>query len=338
VSEADVVAAILWIAASLYAVLAGADFGAGIWDLLAGDAERGARPRSFMDGILTPVWEANHVWLIFMLVVMWTGFPQAFGSIMQTLFIPLSIAAFGIILRGAGFAFRHMVHGLAGERALGATFAISSLLTPFFLGTVAGAIAGGRVPAEGHGDRLTSWLNLPSIVIGALLVATGAYVAAVYLVTEAHKAGEEELEDYFRRRAIASGVLAGALGAAGLLALRQEARPLFDDLIGGALPLVILSAVCGVAALVQLARHGARTRPLTVGAVVAVVWGWGVAQSPEILPGALTIDQAAAPSATLVALLVVAGVAALVVVPAIALLLVLHQREMLGEAESANDS
>ena len=332
-SEADAVTIVLWIAVTLYAVLAGADFGAGLWDLVAGGAERGSRPRAFIDRVLTPVWEANHVWLIFMLVVTWTAFPEAFSAIFSTLFVPLSLAALGIVLRGAGFAFRHIVHGVSGQRALGAAFATSSLITPFFMGTVVGAVATGRVPADGSGDRLTSWLNLPSIAIGALLAATCAYLAAVFLVREARRAGEAEIERYFRVRAIAAGIVTGALAVLGLVALHADARPLYDDLIGDALPLVILSALCGVGAMVQLARGGRGSEPLAVVAVAAVVWGWGVAQRPDILPGELTIDQAAAPSSTLTALFVVFGAALIVVLPALGLLLLLHQRGALGEGD-----
>ena len=334
-SKADLVGVGLWIAVTLYSVLAGADFGAGFWDLVAGGPRRGARPRALIDRVLTPVWEANHVWLIFMLVVAWTAFPDAFAAIMTTLFVPLFLAAFGIVLRGAGFAFRHVVRGVQGQRALGALFAVSSVVTPFFMGTVVGAIASGRVPAGGGGDLLTSWTGLASIAIGLLMVANCAYLAAVFLVAEARAAGDAELERYFRARALAAGLVAGALTAFGLVALHADARSLFDDLLSDGLPLVVLSALCGAATLVQLARGGRAVRPLAVLAVAAVVWGWGVAQQPDVLPGALSIEQAAAPSATLVALFVIFGAAAIVVVPALVLLLRLQQR---GALEHGEDS
>jgi cytochrome bd ubiquinol oxidase subunit II len=332
-SKADVVYAVLWVVVAAYAILGGADFGAGFWDLIAGGDERGARPRALIDRVLTPVWEANHVWLIFMLVITWTAFGEAFAAIMTTLAVPLWLAALGIVLRGAGFAFRHVARGLPRRRALGATFALSSLLTPFFMGTVAGAIATGRVPARGAGDRVTSWLNITSIGIGALLVAGCAHVAAVLLVSDARRAGDTGLERYFRARALAAGVAAGAIALADLVLLRAHARELFDDLLAGALPLVLLSALCGTAALVQLARGGGGTRPLAVGALASVIFAWGVAQYPDVLPGALTIDQAAAAPATLTALLAVVACAVVVVGPALALLLSLHQREALSSPE-----
>ena len=145
-SKADAVAGVLWVGVTLYAVFGGADFGAGLWALLAGGGERGKRPRALIDWAIGPVWEANHVWLIFVLVVLWTAFPDAFGSIFSTLFIPLSLAALGIVLRGAGFAFHGVADRAGGRRVAEVLFGVSSVLTPFFMGTVVGAIASGRVP------------------------------------------------------------------------------------------------------------------------------------------------------------------------------------------------
>src|SRR4051812_6073524 len=181
----DVAAVILFAGVVAYAVLAGADFGAGFWDLTAGGAERGRRPRGLIDRSIGPVWEANHVWLIFCLVVLWTAFSSAFAAIMTTLFVPLGLAAFGIVLRGSGFAFRKVAVRTSAQRAAGATFAISSVVTPFFLGTIAGGIASGRVPSAGSGDPLKSWLNPTSILGGTLAVVVCAYLAAVFLTSEA---------------------------------------------------------------------------------------------------------------------------------------------------------
>jgi len=335
-SKADAAAAVLWVGGTLYAVFGGADFGAGFWALLAGGERRGERPRALIDWALGPVWEANHVWLIFVLVVLWTAFSPAFAAIMSTLFIPLSLAAFGIVLRGSGFAFHKLAPRVRGRRLSEYLFAASSVLTPFFMGTVVGAIASGRVPiGNAAGDPVTSWLNAVSLVIGALFVATGAYLAAVFLTSEARSAGAPDLEEYFRRRALVAAVVAGAIAIAGLFVLRHDARYLYDRLTDQALPLVIGSGVCGIAALALLARRAERgARPLAVGAVAAVVWGWGVAQFPYLLPKSLTISAGAAPSATLTAVLVVFGAAVLLVLPALAWLYLLSQRSMLeGEAE-----
>jgi cytochrome d ubiquinol oxidase subunit II len=333
VSRADAVAAILWIAVTMYAVFAGADFGAGLWSLLAGRGDRGRRPRELIDWALGPVWEANHVWLIFALVVLWTGFSSTFEAVFSTLFIPLSLAALGIVLRGSGFAFHHNARRARGRVASETLFGVASVLTPFFMGTVVGAIAGGRVPVgNAAGDPVTSWLNPLSLVLGTLFVATGAYLAAVFLVSDARRARAPDLERYFVTRAIVAAVVAGALAAVGLVALHRAARYVFDGLTGKALPLVILSAVCGTAVLVLLHRRAKRgARVLAVGAVAAVVWGWGVAQHPYLLPQTLTISQAAAPSATLTSLLVIFGAAVLLVLPAIGLLFTLAQRSLVEE-------
>jgi len=330
-SKADAAAAILWVGATFYALFGGADFGGGLWDLIAGDAEKGERPRELIQRSLTPVWEANHVWLIFILVVLWTAFPPAFSAVMTTLYVPLALAAFGIVLRGAGFAFRKSIRGLEARRAAGATFALSSVLTPFFMGTVVGAIAAGNVPAGGDGDAFSSWLAPLPLLIGAMFVATGAYLAAAFLVGDARRAGEADLETYFVRRALAAAAVAGVAAAAGLLELHAEARYLFDRLVDEGLGLVILSALCGVVLLALLLRRTAdlALRPLAAGAVIAVIWGWGVAQFPYLLPVSLRIDQAAAPEPTLNIVFVVFAAAAALVLPSLGLLYTLSQRDLL---------
>jgi cytochrome bd ubiquinol oxidase subunit II len=329
-SLADVAAVILWLGVTFYALFGGADFGGGFWDLVAGGAERGERPRATIQRSLTPVWEANHVWLIFILVVLWTAFPSAFYAVMTTLYVPITIAAFGIILRGSGFAFRKSIEGLSGRRAAGATFAISSLLTPFFMGAVVGAIAAGNVPADGNGDAFSSWLQPLPLLIGGIFVVGGAYLAAFFLVGDAHRAGDAEMERYFERRALGAAVFAGALAVAGLFLLDSEAGYVHDRLLDEGLPLVILSLLCGAAAIAVLLRGGRRLlRPLAAGAFVAVIWGWAVAQFPYLLPTSLRIDQAAAPDATLTVVLIVFGIAAVLVLPSLGLLYTLAQKDLL---------
>ena len=335
-SSADAAAGVLWVGVTFYAVFGGADFGAGFWALVAGGGERGKRARDLVDWAIGPVWEANHVWLIFVLVVLWTAFPEAFGSIFSTLFIPLSLAALGIVLRGSGFAFHHTARRLKGRHLAQRLFGLSSLLTPFFMGTVVGAVAGGRVPVgNAAGDPVTSWLNTVSLLVGALFVATCAYLAAVFLVSDARRAGHAELERYFTIRALAVALVTGALAGAGIIVLHADARYLYDGLTDEGLPLVILSVLCGFGALALLWRNAPRgARPLAVGAVVAMVWGWGVAQYPYLLPQKLTIADGAAPSATLTAVLIVFGVAVVLVLPAIALLFTLAQRSLIEETET----
>jgi cytochrome d ubiquinol oxidase subunit II len=213
---------------------------------------------------------------------------------------------------------------------MGAAFAISSVMTPFFMGTVVGAVAAGNVPADGNGDAFSSWIAPLPLLIGALFVASGAYLAAVFLIADARDA---DLERYFAGRALVAAVVAGALAVAGIFALHDEARYLYDRLTDQALPLVIVSGLCGLGVLALLLRdaRGRASRPLAVAAVVAVIWGWGVAQFPYLLPTSLKITQSAAPGPTLDAVLVVFAAAVVVVLPALGLLYWLSQKDLLGE-------
>jgi cytochrome d ubiquinol oxidase subunit II len=327
----DAVAVVLFVGITAYAIFGGADFGAGFWDLVAGGAERGARPRALIDHSIGPVWEANHVWLIFTLVVLWTAFSTAFASITLTLFVPLTLAALGIVLRGASFAFRKVVLTTNQRRAFGALFATSSILVPYCLGAVAGGIASGRVPSGGRaGDPVTSWVNPTSVLGGVLAVVVCGYLAAVYLVWDARRVDDPALVEYFRRRAVVMAVVAGLVAFAGIFVLHADARYVFDGLTSRGLALVIASAVCGVASLVLLLRGAHRyARFLSVAAVVSIIVGWGVSQWPYMLPETLKVADAAAPSGTLTAVLVVFGVAAVTILPALALLYVLDQRSLL---------
>jgi cytochrome d ubiquinol oxidase subunit II len=323
-------AVILWVGATFYAIFGGADFGGGFWDLIAGNAEKGERPRHTIQNSLTPVWEANHVWLIFILVVLWTAFPSAFSAIFTTLYVPLLLAVLGIVLRGSGFAFRKSVEGLQERRAAGATFALSSVITPFFMGTVVGAIAIGNVPAGGNGDAFSTWLAPAPLFFGGMFVATGAYLAAVFLVGDSRRAEDREMELYFEKRALAAGVVAGIFAVVGLIALHSEGHYVYNRLVHEGLPLIILSAVSGLGMLGVLLLGGRLLlRPLAALAVIGVIWGWFVAQFPYLLPTTLTISQAAAPNATLGAVFIVFGIACIVVIPALMILFVLAQTDML---------
>ena len=320
---------------SAYAVLAGADFGAGVWDLTAGGAERGGRVRGMVQRSMSPVWEANHVWLILVLVVLWTAFPVAFGSIFSTLYVPLFAATIGIIFRGAAFALRGQAATIGEARVLGATFALASLLVPFFLGTVLGGIASGRVPVgNAAGDAWSSWLNPTSVTVGVLAVLTGAYLAAVYMAADSVRAQLPDMERAFRARALAAGVLAGAVAIGAFPVLAADAPDLYDGLEHGlGLICVIGSGVFGAVtlALVWASRFGA-ARWTAAAAVVAVVVGWAAAQSPDLLPGELTLEEAAAGDATLVAFLASLAVGALVLVPSLAYLYRLVLRGTLDQS------
>ena len=323
-------AVILWTGASFYAIFGGADFGGGFWDLIAGNAEKGERPRMTIQRSLTPVWEANHVWLIFILVVLWTAFPDVFSAIFTTLYVPLVLAVLGIVLRGSGFAFRKSVEGLQERRVAGATFALSSVITPFFMGCVVGAIAAGNVPAKGAGDAFSTWLAPLPLFIGAMFVATSAYLAAVFLVGDSRRADDREMEVYFEKRALAAGAVAGIFAAVGLVALHSEGHYVYDRLVHQGLPLVIISAVCGLGMLAVLLSGGRfLLRPLAALAVVAVIWGAFTAMFPYLLPTSMKISEAAAPDATLSAIFVVFGIACVLVLPALFLLYFLAQSDYL---------
>jgi cytochrome d ubiquinol oxidase subunit II len=318
---ADIAAVYTLIGLTAYVVLGGADFGAGFWDLTAGGAERGAPVRAMIKRAMAPVWEANHVWLIFVLVMLWTAFPEAFGSITSTLAVPLFLAGLGIVLRGGAFALKGEAGTVAEARALGATFALSSVLVPFFLGSAAGAIAAGEVPVgNAAGDQWRSWTGALPVFVGLLAVATGAHLAAVFLGADSHRAGEPELVARFRGRALGSGAVAGALAIAGLVIAHSEAPRLYDGLTSGAgLACVIGSALAGLVTLwlewhdrFEVARYTA------AAAVAAIVAGWALAQRPYLLPPDLTVHEAAAPDASLAALVIAATLGLALLVPALA--------------------
>ncbi|HVM39528.1 MAG TPA: cytochrome d ubiquinol oxidase subunit II [Acidimicrobiia bacterium] len=330
---AEWVVALMWVGVTLYAVLAGADFGGGFWDLLAGGPRAGAGRRALVEHAIGPVWEANHVWLIFVLVMLWTAFPPAFAAIMSTLYIPLTAAAIGIILRGAAFAFRKTVTEVPLQRAYGAAFAASSVITPFFLGTVAGGVASGRVSVDGPTDVIGSWVNPTSMLGGVLAVTVCAYLAAVYLTADAEARGRSDLTAWFRNRALASAVAAGIVALAGIGVLAADAPTLFDGLTGRAAPLVAASAVGGVASMVLVVRGRYElARYAAILAVVAVVWGWAVGQYPYLLEDTLTIAEGAGSREMLVAMLWALGIGSLFFAPALVALLVMAKRGTLEQA------
>jgi len=328
---AAAVGAILLATITLYAILGGADFGGGLWDLLAGGDRRGQAPRQLIDSSITPVWEANHVWLVFALVIFWTAFPDAFAAVMNAAALPIWLALGGIVLRGAGFAFRKEARAITLQRGLGATFAFSSLLTPFFMGTVIGAMAAGQIPAHATRASLTAWTGATSLLIGFLFVGACGYLAAIYLIGEAARRDDRRLEAYFTRRAQAAGVACGALSLATLAELHSSDPALFRQLDGRALPLVIIAAVAGVAVLALLISGRPRgIRVLAPLGVAAVIWGWGVAQYPALLPGTpVTLSNAGAPHSTLVALVVLFIALVLIVGPSFGLLFALQGRQAL---------
>jgi len=320
----------------LYAVLAGADFGAGFWQLLAGPGERGAPIRDHAHEAMAPVWEANHVWLIFVLTVTWTAYPSAFGAIASTLCVPLFIAALGIVMRGAAYALRAGTSSVREQDRVDLVFALSSVLTPFALGTVIGAIAARTVPVgNAAGDLLSSWTGATPLIVGALAVANSAYIAAVFLAADAKRTGRpRELQEALRARALVASAVAGLVAVAGLIVVHSDAHFLYTRLFeGSALAAVLVSALAGLvtlalvfARLYEIARYSAAL------AVAAVIAGWALAQKPVLLQG-LTVQQAAAPHDTLVLVIVAVLGGALILFPSLALLfrLVLRGRLDYGD-------
>ena len=306
----------------LYTVLGGADFGAGLWQLLSGPGPHGRAIRDHAHHAMAPVWEANHVWLIFVLTVTWTAFPVAFGSLASTLTIPISVAALGIVFRGLAYALQSATDVPRERRVIDTTFAVSSVLTPFMLGAAVGAIASGRVPVgNAAGDLVTSWVSPTSILTGCLAVTVGAFLAAVYLAADAARLGESALERAFRVRALATGILTGAVALAGLAVMRHDARHIYHGLTSGyGLAAVIVSAGAGIGTLAlvwgsrfQLARLSAAL------AVAAILAGWAAAQRPTVLPG-LTLHEAAAGRATMIAVIVAVVAGGLILAPSLGLL------------------
>jgi len=281
-----------------------------------------------MEHVIGPVWEANHVWLIFVLVLLWTCFPPVFSAVASTLWLPLMLVALGVIGRGAAFAFRKAVATPRQRRAFGVTFAVSSLMTPFFLGAMAGAIASDRVPPGiAAGQVLGSWVNPSSLLTGALATSACAFLAAVYLTGDAVRSPDADLTEWFRRRALASGAITGALSLAGVLVARADAPSLYHGLTHRAAPLVVTSAAAGCAALgLVVVRRYLVARAAAGLAVAAIVWGWGIARYPQLLPG-LPVSQAQALPAALHATAITVAAGLVLLVPSLLLLLTLFQRE-----------
>jgi cytochrome d ubiquinol oxidase subunit II len=293
-----------------------------MWRLLAGGGERGERIRDHAHHSMGPVWEANHVWLIFVITVAWTGYPTFLGSVASTLAAPFFIAALGIILRGASYALRSAASTSRESRMVDSAFAVGSLVTPFALGTMAGAIAAERVPVgNAAGGLFSSWLNPTSILIGALAVAFSAYLAAVYLAADATRLAEPELEEAFRRRALAAGVVAGALALAGLVVLHGDAHSLYTELLSGAaLATMLVSVLAGAGTLALVLRRRFEPARYTAAvAVTTVIAGWAFARYPTLLPG-LTVHQAAASHDALVCLVVAVLAGGAILFPSLAVL------------------
>ncbi|WP_028848816.1 MULTISPECIES: cytochrome d ubiquinol oxidase subunit II [Thermocrispum] len=285
-----------------YAVLGGADFGAGLWDL-----SRQRRQRELVVRSMAPVWEANHVWLIFVAIALFSGFPEAFAALSRSLTGPLSIALLGIVLRGAAFAFRQYGAPYGGRPVRGTglwarIFAVSSLVTPFAFGAAAGGITTGRVRADGSAGFLAPFLAPLPLVSGLLAVAACGFLAAVYLTADADREGDEELVNRLRVRALVTGVIAGGLALAALPLLPAWfARQL-------SLPAMAISVVCGALALELVRRgHYQLARVAAAGAPAALLGGWALAMQPWVLPGEVPLRVASEGTASLILGILICG-------------------------------
>ena len=310
------------IAASLniYALTAGADFGGGVWDLLA-SGERRDRQRALIADAIAPIWEANHVWLILVVVLLFTAFPPVFAQVMTVLHIPLSLMLLGIVLRGSAFTFRsYDSRRDSVQRRWGRIFAIASTATPLLLGTILGAIATGAVGEQ----RLTTgssfgstyvapWLSPFPIGVGALALVLFAFLAAVYLTVEAP---DDALREDFRARALWAAAAAAVVAIVVLVLARTEAPLVWQALMVGnaAMALRIAATVVALGAMLALWRRAYRAaRVAAVAEVSLITWGWALGQFPYLLPPDMTVQNAAAPASTLDLLLIalVAGLAVL---------------------------
>ncbi|HWF53515.1 MAG TPA: cytochrome d ubiquinol oxidase subunit II [Solirubrobacteraceae bacterium] len=333
---------------ALYAVLGGADFGAGFWQLTTlpvarGSGERAERARLIREHAhhsMGPVWEANHVWLIFVLTVTWTAYPRAFGAIASTLAVPLLLAGLGVVFRGIAYALRSGTDRPSELGVIDTIFSLSSILTPFALGAMVGAIAARRVPVgNAAGSLIGSWTSGTPVLVGVLAVAISAYMAAVYLAADAARNGERELAEQFRHRALGAGGVAGIVAIVGLPVLHAGAHPLYHRLLDGpGLVGVAISVIGGLSTLVLVAIR--RFEPARVSAAVAVagmIIGWALAQQPLLLPH-LTLRQAAAPHEALVVLLIAIAMGAAILFPSLAFLFSLVLRGHFDPGHVAQDA
>jgi len=303
---ADLLAGIVVVSLNAYVLFGGADFGGGVWDLLA-TGPRKQEQRALIAEAIGPVWEANHVWLILAVVLLFTCFPPVFAQLGIRLHIPFALVLIGIVLRGSAFAFRsYGGQRDSVQRRWGRLFAIASLVTPLLLGTAVGAIASGRIGERGMGTGegfydayVGTWLTPFALSVGVFALVAFAFLAAVYLTLEAEPG---EVRQEFRRRGLGAGVALGVAALAALLLARRGAPRVAEGLVFApwALPLHVVTAAAAVTALWALWRRRYRlARIAAAGQVSLIFWGWPLSQYPDILPPDYAIADVAAPDATL---------------------------------------
>jgi len=317
------IALVIMLALNAYAVLAGADFGGGAWDLFAAGPRRDRQRRLIADA-MSPVWEANHVWIILVVVLLFSCFPPVFARFAIVLHIPVTLMLIGIVLRGSAFIFRSYDRGDDVQRRWGLLFAIASLITPLLLGTIVGAVASGRVtaPVPGTGfvaNYVAPWATPFALAVGVFALCLFGFLAAVYLTVEAK---EPDLREDFRIRALASGVAVFASAAlALLLSLQKSGAPLMGHGLTEArhaLPVQLAVAVAAITALAALwLRRFGLARVAAVAQVSLILWGWALSQYPYLIPPDLTIQTTAAPWVTIRLVLIALGIGAVILFPSL---------------------
>ena len=327
-------AAVAVAAIVMYTVFAGADFGGGIWTLLA-RGPRKSEQRYTLERAIGPVWETNHVWLILLVVTLFVVFPVAYAAIFTALYIPLFIALLGIVARGAAFAFRHYSSRGSGlSRVSLQSFSAASVLTPFAFGVTVGAVTGGHLRVDGQSvlsGAFTGWLGPFSLVCGLIGLLICAFLAAAYMVPRTDGA----LQGDFRRRAVASSLALGLVTTAAIPIAHWDA-PAFSDNLTSANVLAAMAptAVAGVVTLVLLIRGQFTLVPIFAAATAAgVVFAWALAQNPYLVAPGLTLQEAAAPAITVKSFLTVLPFGAAVLVPSLILLYLTFSREVFHDGE-----
>lgn len=321
----DLLLCVMLMALTLYAILGGADFGAGVWEFTTA-MQSTPKERRHVYAAIGPVWEANHVWLIFVLVILMNGFPGAFALIGKALWVPLLLALAGIVFRGASYVFRSYGRGSETQRTVWeVVFAIASTATPLFLGAAAGAVASGEFAREA---TVAGWLTSLSVFTGFYAVGMCAYLAAVYLTREADIVGDSELAATWRKRSLSTGLWVGVLSLGGLVMVAIEAPQLAEGFLMRGWPLILISLACGIGSLIETWRHNSTRAVIAAsGAVAAVIWGWGVSQYPVVIPPTMTAVEVKAADNVLWMMLAVISLGTVLLFPALWYLFVLFKRD-----------
>jgi len=315
-----ITAGIILIALTFYVLLGGADFGAGVWTLFA-SGPRGPAQRKLIREAIGPIWEANHVWLILVVTVLFTGFPMAFAVITTRLHIPLALMLIGIVLRGAGLAFRsYGIHTYGEQPYWERVFVVASLLTPVLLGMTIGTVASGRLGDHQHGFApafVWPWLAPFPAAVGLLALVLFAFLAAIYLTREAR---DEELREDFRRRALIAAVLVTILAGSVFMLASRDAPTIWHRLShsGWGRMLLLATVTAGAATVLALwTRRYAVARICAAAETTLILWGWALAQFPFLVVPDITIVSAAAPARTLQLLILANLLGAVMLLPAL---------------------